>query len=140
MLRLVLAHLLNVAAASSKNLMSVCNLAVCWGPTLLRPERETVASILELKFYNVLVESLLNHFAEIFDPVPPRATPSPVPISSRTDISSSGVGLVAGAACGNYAAPHHQLLQQFAGPPLAGVAHRGPSARCSSSSESVSSA
>ncbi|XP_013174636.1 PREDICTED: rho GTPase-activating protein 26-like [Papilio xuthus] len=54
MLRLVLRHLRNVAAKSDKNLMTVSNLAVCFGPTLLRPERETVASILELKFCNVL--------------------------------------------------------------------------------------
>lgn len=57
-----------VAARSDKNLMSSSNLAVCFGPTLLRPERETVASILELKFYNVLVETLLEHYSEVFEP------------------------------------------------------------------------
>ncbi|KAF9796930.1 hypothetical protein SFRURICE_016598 [Spodoptera frugiperda] len=71
MLRLVLRHLRNVAARSDKNLMSCSNLAVCFGPTLLRPERETVASILDLKFYNVLVETLLDHYEQIFEDAPP---------------------------------------------------------------------
>lgn len=67
--------LCSVAARCDKNLMSTSNLAVCFGPTLLRPERETVASILELKFYNVLVETLLEHYAEIFEPPAPAALP-----------------------------------------------------------------
>ncbi|XP_045778732.1 rho GTPase-activating protein Graf isoform X2 [Maniola jurtina] len=147
MLRLVLAHLCRVAARSERNLMTASNLAVCFGPTLLRAERETVASILELKFYNVLVEALLEHFAAIFSPEPPPAPPdappdppapaplhhngvlgtSPaVPVSSRNDIS---VPL--------YSPHHHQLLQHFAPrPPRASCAG---AARCSSSSESVSS-
>lgn len=57
--------LCSVAAKSDKNLMSASNLAVCFGPTLLRAERETVASILELKFYNVIVETLLDHYHEV---------------------------------------------------------------------------
>ncbi|CAH0663578.1 unnamed protein product [Spodoptera exigua] len=76
MLRLVLRHLRSVAARSDKNLMSCSNLAVCFGPTLLRPERETVASILDLKFYNVLVETLLEHYEQIFEDAPP---PPPAP-------------------------------------------------------------
>ncbi|XP_068623137.1 rho GTPase-activating protein 26 isoform X2 [Battus philenor] len=79
MLRLVLRHLRNVAAKCDKNLMTTSNLAVCFGPTLLRPERETVASILELKFCNVLVETLLEHFDAVFDPAPPTPAPAPVP-------------------------------------------------------------
>ncbi|KAL0830232.1 hypothetical protein ABMA28_003679 [Loxostege sticticalis] len=80
MLKLVLEHLRNVAAKSDKNLMSASNLAVCFGPTLLRAERETVASILELKFYNVIVETLLDHYHEIFEsPPPPQPPPQPQP-------------------------------------------------------------
>ncbi|XP_038218753.1 rho GTPase-activating protein 26-like [Zerene cesonia] len=75
MLRIVLTHLCNVAAKSSANLMSACNLSVCFGPTLLRAERETVASILELKFYNVLVEALIDHCHELFQPHPPQPPP-----------------------------------------------------------------
>lgn len=79
MLRLLLAHLLRVAARADRNLMTPSNLAVCFGPTLLRAERETVASILELKFYNVLVEALIENYAAIFSPDPPPGQPPPAP-------------------------------------------------------------
>ncbi|XP_046970846.1 rho GTPase-activating protein Graf-like isoform X2 [Vanessa cardui] len=158
MLRLVLAHLTKVVARSDRNLMTASNLAVCFGPTLLRAERETVASILELKFYNVLVESLLDNFGPVFAlepppapapapppapapapaaaPAPPHAlngvigtSPPTIPLASRNDISVSLAGALAG---GSYSPHHHQLLQHFTPP--------GPRAgRCSSSSESVSS-
>ncbi|KAJ2945317.1 hypothetical protein O0L34_g9404 [Tuta absoluta] len=58
MLVLVLRHLRRVAARQEHNLMSHSNLAVCFGPTLLRADTDTVASILELKFCNVLVGML----------------------------------------------------------------------------------
>lgn len=67
MLDLVLSHLRAVAAHCADNLMSPSNLAVCFGPTLLRPPRETVASILDLKFCNVLVETLLEHWPVILE-------------------------------------------------------------------------
>lgn len=58
--------------------MSASNLAVCWGPTLLRADTDTVASILELKFCNVLVETMLEHYHDIFEaPLPPPAPPPP---------------------------------------------------------------
>lgn len=41
--------------------MTVGNLAVCFGPTLLRPEEETVASIMDIKFYNIVVEILIEN-------------------------------------------------------------------------------
>lgn len=56
----------SVARKSDKNLMSVGNLAVCFGPTLLRAARETVASILDLKFYNVVAETLIQHHDDVF--------------------------------------------------------------------------
>lgn len=46
--------------------MTVSNLGVCFGPTLLRPEEETVASILDLKFYNIVVEILIDNSQRIF--------------------------------------------------------------------------
>lgn len=69
----------SVVAKSDKNLMSAGNVAVCLGPTLLRPERETVASIMELKFCNVLVETLLDNYERIFLSPPP---PPPLPTSA----------------------------------------------------------
>lgn len=59
-------------AKSDKNLMTVSNLGVCFGPTLLRPEEETVASIMDLKFYNIVVEILIENFEKIFNTEPER--------------------------------------------------------------------
>lgn len=52
--------------------MTISNLGVCFGPTLLRPEEETVASIMDLKFYNVVVEILITHYDKIFNTEPER--------------------------------------------------------------------
>ncbi|XP_044748159.1 rho GTPase-activating protein 26 isoform X2 [Coccinella septempunctata] len=71
-LRILLKHLTNVAAKSEKNLMTTSNLGVCFGPTLLRPEEETVASITDLKFYNVVVEVLIENYDRIFNTEPER--------------------------------------------------------------------
>lgn len=46
--------------------MTVSNLGVCFGPTLLRPEEETVASIMDLKFYNIVVEILIENYEKLF--------------------------------------------------------------------------
>ncbi|XP_053975640.1 rho GTPase-activating protein Graf-like isoform X2 [Hylaeus anthracinus] len=61
MLILLIRHLCRVAKKSDKNLMTVGNLAVCFGPSLLRPEEETVASIMDIKFYNIVVEILIEN-------------------------------------------------------------------------------
>jgi hypothetical protein len=56
----------SVAAKSDKNLMTVSNLGVCFGPTLLRPEEEeTVAAILDIKFCNVVVEILIENHEKV---------------------------------------------------------------------------
>ncbi|XP_012530977.1 rho GTPase-activating protein 26 isoform X2 [Monomorium pharaonis] len=65
MLILLITHLCTVAKKSDKNLMTVGNLAVCFGPTLLRPEEETVASIMDIKFYNIVVEILIENCERI---------------------------------------------------------------------------
>ena len=41
--------------------MTVSNLGVCFGPTLLRAEEETVAAIMDIKFANVVVEILIQN-------------------------------------------------------------------------------
>lgn len=69
-LKLIIKHLTNVAAKCDKNLMTTSNLGVCFGPTLLRPEEETVASITDLKFYNVVVEVLIENYEKIFNSEP----------------------------------------------------------------------
>lgn len=51
-----------VADRSSENLMTVGNLGVCFGPTLLRPKEETMAAIMDIKFCNVVVEVLIANY------------------------------------------------------------------------------
>ena len=55
----------SVAAKSDKNLMTVSNLGVCFGPTLLRPEEETMAAIMEIKFCNVVVEIMIENYDQV---------------------------------------------------------------------------
>ncbi|XP_045123284.1 rho GTPase-activating protein 26-like isoform X17 [Portunus trituberculatus] len=69
-LKILIQHLVNVASKSEKNLMTVSNLGVCFGPTLLRPEEETVAAIMDIKFCNIVVEILIEHFEKIFGTQP----------------------------------------------------------------------
>ena len=67
MLELLLAHLERVAANSERNMMSVSNLGVCFGPTLLRAEEETVAAIMDIKFANVVVEILVENWKRLMN-------------------------------------------------------------------------
>lgn len=69
-LDILVKHLTKVAGKRDKNLMTIGNLGVCFGPTLLRPEEETVASIMDLKFYNVVVEILIENYETIFKSKP----------------------------------------------------------------------
>lgn len=55
----------SVAAKSDKNLMTISNLGVCFGPTLLRPEEDSMAGILEIKFGNVVVEMLIEYWDKV---------------------------------------------------------------------------
>ena len=48
-----------------KNLMKPSNLAVCFGPTLMRPEHETVASIVDIRYQNIIVETMIKHVDEV---------------------------------------------------------------------------
>ncbi|KAF6032167.1 hypothetical protein EB796_009523 [Bugula neritina] len=65
-LSFLIGHLRNVAADSDQNMMGVSNLSVCFGPTLLRPEEETVAAIMDIKFCNLVVEILIANYEMIF--------------------------------------------------------------------------
>uniref|UniRef100_A0A8C6Q355 Rho GTPase-activating protein 10 n=1 Tax=Nothobranchius furzeri TaxID=105023 RepID=A0A8C6Q355_NOTFU len=64
-LGLLMKHLANVAAHSKANLMTVANLGVVFGPTLMRPQEETVAAIMDLKFQNIVVEILIEHHEKV---------------------------------------------------------------------------
>lgn len=45
--------------------MTVANLGVVFGPTLMRPQEETVAAIMDLKFQNIVVEILIEHHEKV---------------------------------------------------------------------------
>ncbi|KRT79233.1 Pleckstrin homology domain containing protein [Oryctes borbonicus] len=82
-LKILIKHLTRVASKSDKNLMTISNLGVCFGPTLLRPEEETVASIMDLKFYNIVVEILIENYDKIFNSEPTNNV-SPEKLSPQT--------------------------------------------------------
>ncbi|CAG0916958.1 unnamed protein product [Notodromas monacha] len=92
MLKLLIQHLVRVAAKSQLNLMTVSNLGVCFGPTLFRPEEETMAAIMDIKFCNMVVEILITHFEKIF-----AGTPAWQLSPSRVG-ASAGIGVVAGVS------------------------------------------
>ncbi|XP_058533811.1 rho GTPase-activating protein 26 isoform X2 [Ochotona princeps] len=76
MLQLLMNHLANVANNHKQNLMTVANLGVVFGPTLLRPQEETVAAIMDIKFQNIVIEILIENHEKIFNTLPD------VPLSS----------------------------------------------------------
>lgn len=62
-----LSALINVSVSnhSKQNLMTVANLGVVFGPTLMRPQEETVAAIMDLKFQNIVVEILIENYEKV---------------------------------------------------------------------------
>lgn len=90
--------------------MSVFNLGVVFGPTLLRAAEETLAAILDIKFNNVVIEILIENYDMIFKTQPGKAgdylahatqtsPPEPVPRAYyRSSRSSAGNATMAAAA------------------------------------------
>ncbi|XP_050071826.1 rho GTPase-activating protein Graf [Anopheles maculipalpis] len=74
MLDMVIGHLKTVSLKSDRNKMSVFNLGVVFGPTLLRAAEETVAAILDIKFNNVIIEILIENYDNIFKNIPSTLT------------------------------------------------------------------
>ncbi|XP_072446812.1 rho GTPase-activating protein 26-like isoform X1 [Chiloscyllium punctatum] len=77
MLEITIKHLAKVSKNHKQNLMTVANLGVVFGPTLLRPKEETVAAIMDIKFQNIVVEILIENHEQIFQIVPETATIQP---------------------------------------------------------------
>ena len=86
MLEMLLFHLSRVVLKSDKNLMTVANVGVCFGPTLLRAEEETVAAIMDIKFANVVVEILIQNW-EVLLKTKPDSNPPPKPSHSKSSLS-----------------------------------------------------
>ncbi|XP_069487352.1 rho GTPase-activating protein 10 isoform X2 [Ambystoma mexicanum] len=81
MLDMLVKHLANVAEHAKQNLMTVANLGVVFGPTLMRPQEETVAGIMDLKFQNIVVEILIEHHEKIFRNPPDDNILEPISLS-----------------------------------------------------------
>ncbi|XP_020849716.1 rho GTPase-activating protein 10 isoform X1 [Phascolarctos cinereus] len=81
MLDILVKHLTNVSNHAKQNLMTVANLGVVFGPTLMRPQEETVAAIMDLKFQNIVVEILIENHEKIFRTMPDATLPEPVSMS-----------------------------------------------------------
>ncbi|XP_027722598.1 rho GTPase-activating protein 10 [Vombatus ursinus] len=82
MLDILVKHLTNVSNHAKQNLMTVANLGVVFGPTLMRPQEETVAAIMDLKFQNIVVEILIENHEKIFRTMPDATLPEPVSMST----------------------------------------------------------
>ncbi|XP_033834401.2 oligophrenin-1-like [Periophthalmus magnuspinnatus] len=87
MLEMLIKHLVNVCGHSNDNRMTPSNMAVIFGPTLLRAQEETVAAMLDIKFQNIVVEILIEEYKKIFCSLPEDNSARPVPpprITPRT--------------------------------------------------------
>nr|AAO62074.1 Rho-GTPase-activating protein PS-GAP-c [Mus musculus] len=82
MLDILVKHLTNVSSHSKQNLMTVANLGVVFGPTLMRPQEETVAAIMDLKFQNIVVEILIENREKIFRTSPDTTFAEPTCLSA----------------------------------------------------------
>lgn len=56
-----------VSTQNQFNLMTVSNLGVIFGPTLMRSQEETVAAMMNIKFQNIVVEILIENFNKVAD-------------------------------------------------------------------------
>ncbi|KAM9728141.1 oligophrenin-1 isoform 1-T1 [Menidia menidia] len=79
MLGMLITHLVNVCGHSDENLMTPSNMAVIFGPTLMRAKEETVAAMLDIKFQNIVVEILIEDYKKIFSCLPEDSSAPPVP-------------------------------------------------------------
>lgn len=67
LLKILVEHLRKVAINSQKNLMTVSNLGICFAPTLMRGPDESSLSIMEIKYSNVVANTLIEDYDSIFN-------------------------------------------------------------------------
>ncbi|KAM6907704.1 rho GTPase-activating protein 42 [Xenentodon cancila] len=84
MLDLLTNHLLKVSSHSDQNQMTVSNLGMIFGPTLMRSQEETVAAMMNIKFQNIVVEIIIENHDKIFGEAPDLTVPLPQAPSSRS--------------------------------------------------------
>lgn len=54
-----------VSSHSGQNLMTVSNLGMIFGPTLMRSQEETVAAMMNIKFQNIVVEIIIENHPKV---------------------------------------------------------------------------
>lgn len=54
-----------VSTHSGQNLMTVSNLGMIFGPTLMRSQEETVAAMMNIKFQNIVVEIIIENHPKV---------------------------------------------------------------------------
>lgn len=79
MLEMLIRHLVNVCSHSEENRMTPSNMAVIFGPTLMRAKEETVAAMLDIKFQNIVVEIMIEDYKKIFTCMPEDSAFPPIP-------------------------------------------------------------
>ncbi|XP_021167793.2 rho GTPase-activating protein 42 isoform X1 [Fundulus heteroclitus] len=84
MLDILTNHLHKVSSHSDQNLMTVSNLGMIFGPTLMRSQEETVAAMMNIKFQNIVVEIIIENHDKIFGEAPDLSVPLPQAPSSRS--------------------------------------------------------
>uniref|UniRef100_A0A3B1KEB6 Rho GTPase-activating protein 42 n=1 Tax=Astyanax mexicanus TaxID=7994 RepID=A0A3B1KEB6_ASTMX len=89
MLDILIKHLFVVSTHSQKNLMTVSNLGVIFGPTLMRSQEETVAAMMNIKFQNIVMEILIENYEKIFHQPPDPNVPLPQSQTQSQSRSSS---------------------------------------------------
>uniref|UniRef100_A0A674K6R5 Rho GTPase-activating protein 42 n=1 Tax=Terrapene triunguis TaxID=2587831 RepID=A0A674K6R5_9SAUR len=97
MLDILIKHLVKVSLHSQQNLMTVSNLGVIFGPTLMRAQEETVAAMMNIKFQNIVVEILIEHYEKIFHTAPDPNIPLPQPQSRSASRRSRAICLSTGS-------------------------------------------
>ncbi|XP_039194167.1 rho GTPase-activating protein 15 isoform X2 [Crotalus tigris] len=65
-MKTLFAHLQKIAAKENMNLMSPQSLGIVFGPTLLRPEKETASMVIHMLYQNQLIELMLSEYTKIF--------------------------------------------------------------------------
>uniref|UniRef100_A0A671WS56 Rho GTPase activating protein 42a n=1 Tax=Sparus aurata TaxID=8175 RepID=A0A671WS56_SPAAU len=83
MLDLLTNHLHKVSSHSDQNLMTVSNLGMIFGPTLMRSQEETVAAMMNIKFQNIVVEIIIENHHKVHR-TDTAASPNLTPSSSWT--------------------------------------------------------
>lgn len=63
--------------------MTPSNMAVVFGPTLMRAQEDTVAAMMNIKFQNIVVEILIEHFDKVWLHSRGRVLPSLAPLAEH---------------------------------------------------------